>query len=137
MVMRNRPEDVLARIKTGAVREEGDWEVICEALQHQVARPVYMLLGCEWSIGSRQYPNWIGYAHIYRLLSHPGEQIHVCEMTHRPNLENARKSTQKSVRRVMDTLFASQLEIGEHLQAHITTGTLCTYTGDWDWQLSA
>ena len=136
--MRNRYEDVLARFNARAIVQAGDREAIREALKSQIARVAFLQLHREeWSIGSRRYKNWIGYAHIHKLLTHPGEQIHVDHMTHQPDLENSRKAVQKAVSRVMGALVSTQPTIGLHLQSNIKTGEYCTYTGDWDWQLSA
>ena len=138
MVMRNRPEDVLARIDGEGVIKPTDWEIIRAALKCQIVRPVFMPLDWdEWKIGRIAYPNWIGYTHIHKLLTHPGEQIHVYELTGQSNLENSRKAVQKCISRATGELVTTHLEIGTHLKTYIKTGEYCTYTGTWDWQLSA
>ena len=135
--MANRFHDVLARFDAGGVIQPGDREAIREALEHQIARVVFVQLDWgEWSIGSRRYPDWIGYTHIHKLLTHPGEQIHVYDMTHLPDLENSRKAVQKAVSRVVGALVSTQPTIGLHLQSDIKTGEYCTYNGDWDWRVS-
>ena len=129
--MRNRPEDVLARFKAGVVKQPGDDDLICKALEHQIARPVFMPLDWdEWKIGRIAYPNWRGFEYIHRLLSHPGK-IHVCDLTHQPNIENSRKAVQKAIAIALGKLESTQPDIGVHLKANITTGEYCSYDGNW------
>ena len=137
MTIREKHEDLLARIDTGGVIKPIDWDVIREALERQIGRPMFVQLDdWEWSIGSRRYQNLIGFEHLHKLLSHPGEKIHVCDMTHRPNLENARKATQKAINRAVGALIGTQSDIGLHLKDNIKTGEHCVYLGTWDWQLA-
>ncbi len=135
--MVDRFKDVLARIDAGAVIQSGDWAAVREALKNQIARPVFMPLDWdEWTIGRKAYKNWRGFEYLHKLISHPGEQIHVCDLTHRPDFENSRKATQKAIARAVGALVSTQPSIGLHLQSNIKTGEYCTYTGDWDWRVS-
>ena len=135
--MVSRFEDVLARFDIGGVIQPGDGEVIREALKNQISHVAFMPLDdWEWLIGRERYPNWVGFQHLYKLLGQPGEQIHVYEMTQQANLENSRKSTQKSISRAVDALVNTQPDIGLHLRDNIKTGEHCVYLGTWDWRFA-
>ena len=138
MVMRNRPEDVLALIDGKGVFKPTDWEIIREALEREIARPAFIPLDdWEWLIGRARFPNLIGFGHIHKLLGHPGEQTHCCDLTHQPDPENSRKAVQKSLRRAMDEIASTQPDIGVHLQDNIKTGEHCVYLGNWNWRVSS
>ncbi len=87
----NRFEETLARIDAGAVIQPCDRETIRDALQNHINLVKFFLQGEEWVIGQQEYPNWIGYGHVSKLLQHPGEQVHVYDLTNQPNFENARR----------------------------------------------
>ena len=133
----NRFANALARIDAGAVVQPGDRLAIREALEHQITRISFLQLDdWGWRIGEKAYPNWVGFGHVHKLLSHPRERIHVYDLTHQPNFENSRKSVQKAVGRALDELGKAQPEIGEHLKSQIKTGERCVYLGTWDWRVS-
>ena len=135
--MRDKFAGALARLRSGEVKHPGDEEAICEALENQIARPVFVQIDdWTWLVDKKRYRNLIGFEHLHKLLKQPGEQIHVCDMTHQPDPENARKSIQKSVSRALAELGNAQPDIGEHLKRHIKTGTWCSYDDTWDWRVS-
>ena len=137
--MADRFRETLARHVTGAVIQPGDRDVIREALESRIDkdedRTPFLFDGWEWRIGSSTYPNWIGFTHLQKLLSHPGDEIHVHVMASQPDLENARKAVQKSINRAVGELV-DQPDIRLHLQEHIKTGELCTYTGKLIWKFA-
>lgn len=124
--MPNRFEAVLARIDAGAVILPGDRDVIREALRNQI-RVAFFLRDREWTIGREEYRDWIGFAHLQKLLIHSGDKLQVHDD------ENGRKAVQKSIRRAVDALIDTQPRIGLHLQSHVKTGAYCGYTGSWKW----
>jgi hypothetical protein len=130
----NRFEQALANLDAGMIRH-GDRTVIREALSSQIGVAFYLEHG-EWLVGRESYPNWVGFAHLQRLVGCPGEQIHVHDLANQSNFENARKAVQKSIGRAAAALVDTQPAIGLHLTNHIHTGVSCCYSGEWIWKIA-
>ena len=140
---------MLVRLETTALIKPGDRAIIREVLKSHIARTGvrFQYLDWEWGVGRKTYLSKRGFGYLHKLLSHPGEKIHVDTLTHQSQpsaqsvdeavreTENSRKAAQKVLKRAVGVLTDTQPEIGLHLQSHIETGEYCVYTGDWDWLL--